>query len=149
MPAWSGNVVKRTSGRPKGYLADTGVACAAHAISAPTAIGGHPLQGALFETAIAGEVRRQCALMSPRPNLWHWRSHGGAEVDLVVESDGRLFPIECKATTHPSRRDTRGLQAFRETYGALVAPGLVISAIERVQRLTEHDTAVPWDLAPA
>jgi len=101
IPAWSGNVVKRTSRRPKGYVADTGMACAAQALSSPRVIGGHPLQGALFETAVVADVRKQCATLSPRPTLWHWRSHGGAEVDLVLERDGRLFPVEIKSVSHP------------------------------------------------
>ena len=69
-------------------------------------------------------------------------------MDLVLERDGVLFPIEVKATTHPSNHDARGIQAFRETYSRLkVGPGLVISPVEKMYPLTEHDVAVPWDLA--
>lgn len=38
VPAYSGNAVKRVSGKPKGYLADTGLACHAQAISSPAAL---------------------------------------------------------------------------------------------------------------
>lgn len=149
IPAWSGNVIKRISGRSKGYLADTGVACAAQAIAAPHVIGGHPLQGALFETAVVSELRKQRSWMSPRPNLYHWRAHGGAEVDLVFEYNGALYPVEVKATKTPARRDTTGLTAFRKTYpSSRVQQGLVIAPIERPIRLDEHTVAVPWDLAP-
>lgn len=149
VPAWSGNVVKRVSSRTKGYLSDTGVACAAQAIASPHVIGGHPLQGALFESAVASELRKQTSWISPRPNLYHWRSHGGAEVDLVFEYNGALYPVEIKATTNPARRDTTGLSAFRKTYpDARVERGLVIAPVERPMRLTDNDTAVPWDLAP-
>ena len=106
------------------------------------------LVGALFETAAVGEVRRQCARMSPRPNLWHWRTHGGAEVDLVLEYAGKLFPVEVKLTTHPDRRSTSGLRAFRETYGDRVAPGLVLAPVEEARWLTETDAVLPWDTRP-
>lgn len=145
IPAWSGNVVKRTSRRPKGYVADTGMACAAQALSSPRVIGGHPLQGALFETAVVADVRKQCATLSPRPTLWHWRSHGGAEVDLVLERDGRLFPVEIKSVSHPSARAASGIAAFRKTYGDRVGPGLVIAAVERAAWLTRQDAVVPWN----
>ena len=149
IPAWSGNSVKRVSSRTKGYLADTGVACAAQAIASPHVIGGHPLQGALFETAVVAELRKQCSWMSPRPNLYHWRSHGGAEVDLVVDYNGRLFPVEIKATKRPARRDTTGLSAFRKTYpDARIERGLVIAPVDRSLQLTDFDVVVPWDLAP-
>ena len=146
VPAWSGNAVKRVSGRPKGYLTDTGLACAVQAISTPPTIGGHPLQGALFETAVFGEIRKQAALLSPRPNLFHWRSHRGAEVDLLLEYDGRMLPLEVKATTRPGRRDASGIEAFRKAHPAVAGPGLVVCACEHPLRIAQDDWAIPWDL---
>ncbi len=148
VPAYEGNAIKRVSGRPKGYFADTGVACMAQAISSPNAIASHPLWGALFETAIACEVRKQCALMSPRPQLYHYRSRGGAEVDLLLERDGTFFPIEIKAKSHPGRGDTRGITAFREAHPHLkIEHGLVLAPCETMYPLSDRDHAVPWDLA--
>ncbi len=146
VPAWSGNAVKRVSGRPKGYLADTGLACAAQAVSKPHAIGGHPLQGALFETAVFAEIRKQAALLSPRPNLYHWRSHRGAEVDLLLEYDGRLLPVEARATTRPGRRDASGIEAFRKAHPEVAGPGLVVCACEHPLRIAQDVWAIPWDL---
>ncbi len=69
-------------------------------------------------------------------------------MDLVLERDGVFHPIEVKATSHPSSRDARGLRAFREAYPRLkVGPGLVIAPAEKMYPLTEHDVAIPWDLA--
>jgi hypothetical protein len=146
-PPYSGNAVKRVSGKAKGFFADTGLACWAQAISTPAALGGHPLWGHLFETFVAAEMRKQMALLSPAPRLHHWRSAGGAEVDLLLERDGRFFPIEIKGRTKVSRTDTRGIRAFREAYPDLkVAPGLVIALCDRVEKLSEEDFALPWDL---
>lgn len=148
LPAWSGNAIKRVSGRSKGFIGDTGLACVAQAISTPTSLGGHPLLGALFETYVVGDIRRQCALLSPPPRLFHWRSHGGAEVDLLLERDGVLYPIEIKAKSRPTRRDTRGLTAFCAAHpGATIAPGLVVAPMERPQRLSQQAWAIPWDLS--
>jgi predicted AAA+ superfamily ATPase len=147
LPAYSGNAVKRVSGKAKGFLADTGLACWAQAISSPAALGGHPLWGHLFETFVASELRKQMALMSPAPRLHHWRTAGGAEVDLILERDGRFFPIEIKGKSKVTSADARGIKAFRETYPALnVAPGLVISLCERVERVSADDVSLPWDL---
>jgi predicted AAA+ superfamily ATPase len=144
---YSGSAVKRVSGKPKGYLSDTGLACAAQAISSPTAIGGHPLWGALFETAVVAEIRKQCSFLSPGPKMYHWRSYGGAEVDIVLEYDGRFHPIEVKAGSNPSRRDTSGISAFRERYpDIMVEKGLVLAPVEKIFPLSENDYAVPWDI---
>jgi len=131
----------------EGYITDTGLACAAQAISSPMAIGGHPLWGALFETAVVAEVRKQCSFLSPKPKMYHWRTYGGAEVDIIIEHDGRFYPIEAKAGSNPSRRDTSGIFAFRQRYPDMVVEkGLILAPVERAIPLSENDYAVPWDL---
>lgn len=147
VPSYSGNTIKRVSRKPKGYIADTGMVCRTQAISSPGAIGGHPLFGPLFETLIAGEIRKQCAEMSTRPNIYHWRSHGGAEVDFLLEFNGVFYPIEVKASCNLRSGDTSGISAFRRTYPRLkIGPGLIIAPIEEMSRLTETDYAIPWDI---
>lgn len=147
VPPFSGNALKRVSARPKGYIGDTGLLCSGQAISSPNAIGGHPLWGAIFETAAAAELRKQISLMSPKPNLYHWRSYGGAEVDFLVELDGKYYPVEVKAKSMPGRRDASSIMAFRKQYPALtIGPGLVIAPTDRMMHITENDYAIPWDI---
>jgi len=147
IPAYSGNLIKRVSNKPKGYIADTGLACSTQAISAPNAIGGHPLWGALFETAVVAELKKQSGVLSPMPNFYHWRAYSGAEVDIILEYNGVLYPIEVKAKTNPSRRDTMGISAFRKKHPqATIAKGLVIAPCAGIIQLSECDYAIPWDL---
>lgn len=145
-PAYHGNTIKRLSAKPKGYLSDTGLACSLQSISTPGTLSGHPLAGALFESAVVAEIRKLASTLPTPPNLYHWRSYAGAEVDLLLERDGMFYPIEVKLSSRPSPRDTRGLQAFRETYPRLkIAPGLVIAPVERMERLSDTEYALPWD----
>lgn len=144
--AYHGNTVKRISGKPKGYFADSGLACSLQMISTPQTLAGHPLAGALFESAVVAEVRKLAGTLATPPAFHHWRSHSGGEVDLLLERDGVFYPIEVKLNSHPSRNDARGLAAFRDSYPKLrVAPGLVIAPTERFIRLAHNDYAMPWD----
>jgi predicted AAA+ superfamily ATPase len=144
VPAYSGNTLKRISGKAKGYIADTGLACMLNAISTPTALGGHPMTGALFETAVVGQIRNLITIL-PTTAMYHWRSHK-TEVDLLLERDGRLFPIEVKLTAHPTKKDTAGIDAFRRTYpNCKIAPGLIISPCTEFMKISENDYALPWD----
>ena len=146
IPAFSGNVVKRVSLKRKGYFTDTGFLSHMQAISSPQAMLGHPLWGALFETAIFTEIQKMAHAMGTAPMIYHWRKHSGAEVDLILERDGILFPIEIKASTKVGRSDARGMMAFREEYHHLkIAPGLIIAPVEKMFPVTEHDYAFPWD----
>ncbi|MEN9539178.1 MAG: hypothetical protein RLZZ126_1413 [Pseudomonadota bacterium] len=148
LPAFHTNAVKRASGKAKGHFADTGLACALQRISSPEALGGHPLTGALFESAVAAEIRKHMAVMDAPPRACHWRSYAGAEVDILLERDETFYPIEVKLASRPTRADARGLRAWREAHPQLrTAPGLVIAPAETQFQLTEQDWVLPWDAA--
>lgn len=143
---FSMNTIKRISSKPKGYFSDTGQACFCQAITSPHALASHPLWGALFETAVINDIRKQLLSLGSPCNLYHWRSHGGAECDLIIEQNGIYFPIEIKSKTHPKRGDIKGLNTFRKTYPQLnIANGLVICLSENCYALTEQDFAIPWN----
>ncbi len=147
IPAYHGNTIKRISSKPKGYLADTGLACHLTRITQPHALGGHPMAGALFETAVIAEVRKLLTPLSRKPTLYHWRLHSGSEVDLVLERDGCLYPLEVKLTSQPKRKDARGIRSLREHYpNQEIAPGLIIAPAERFEQVTENDYIAPWDM---
>lgn len=141
---WSGNAIKRLSKRNKGHMADTGLACALLRIGSPAALSAHPLFGALFESFVIQTVRKNAERLALSPGFWHFRSGGGAEVDLVLERDGRLYPIEVKTSTRVNGHDARGILAFRETYPVASAPGLIIYCGDTVRRVAPEVWAVPW-----
>lgn len=146
IPAWRRNPVKRVACKPKGYLSDTGLICHGQRISAPEALPAHPLLGSLFETAVVNEIRRQTAARSPEPGFWHWRAAGGAEVDLILERDGWLYPIEIKLTASPRPRDVSGLSAFAAAHpDHQVSPGLLVCAVDQPRRLARDVLALPWN----
>lgn len=144
---YHGNTIKRVSGKRKGYWRDTGLACFLQRISSPDSLAVNPLFGAIFETLVVNSIFRQAQLLPTPPQLYHWRTAGGAEVDLIMELDGRLYPVEIKGKARLSGHDASGLRAFRQTYGqSLVGPGLVVYAGRECYRL-DHDTiALPWNI---
>lgn len=147
LPAYSGNAVKKVSLKPKGYFSDTGQICYSQMISSPAALMSHPLWGNIFESAVVSEIRKQASLIATSPQLYYWRQHSGAECDLILERDGKFFPIEIKAKTKITRRDAQGLKAFREAHPHLnVQKGLVMAPVSDIYAVTEDDYVVPWDL---
>lgn len=147
LPAFSGNPVKRVSSRPKGYLSDTGLACYHARLSAPKMLGSHPLFGALFETAMVQELRKQIAALGVATSWYHWRSAGGAEVDLLLEKDDTLYPFEFKLTTNPTRRDGSGIAAFRAAYpNRRIGMGALVCAVDRPRWIMNDILAIPWNL---
>jgi predicted AAA+ superfamily ATPase len=147
IPAYSGNTIKRISSKPKGYFIDTGLACYLMHITSAKALAGHPRLGALFETYVAQELLKQLSLFPGNPAIYHWRSYAGAEVDLIIEFDNKIFPIEIKCKTNLTKRDVTGIKAFRNTYSHLnIEPAIIIAPVTTTYHLTPECFVVPFDI---
>ena len=144
LPPYHGNTIKRISHKPKGCIRDTGLACYLMGISSPEALSAHPAFGNLFESWAACWLSRLTIQLPTPPHFYHWRSAGGAEVDIVMERDGFLYPIEIKCKTMLSRHDTQGIRAFKETYGDKVKRGIIIYAGKECVPVSDVALAVPW-----
>ncbi len=143
LPAYARNLTQRISRSPKGYFADSGLACHLLRLPSPESVIGSPAFGALFESFAATELIKQTALMNTAPAFHHFRRHGGAEVDMLVEYGGRLFPIEFKASSRVRPADGRGIAIFQDLVGCEAGDGLVVYAGRECLRLGRRVTAVP------
>lgn len=146
IPAYSRNFGKRLSGKSKGYMADTGVACYTSGISGAGVVAGHMLWGPLFESMVVVDIEKALSTLSPVASLHHWRAHSGAEVDLLIESEGMIIPVEIKGKSNPTVRDARGLSAFVDAYPKLRIPfSLVVAPVHVPYKLGNTTYVVPWD----
>ncbi len=146
IPPYHGNTIKRIYRKRKGYIADTGVASLLLKLSSPEVIGSSPHFGALFESYVAQQIISVASSYSLEPNFYHWRTKGGAEVDLLLEINNKMIPIEIKARTYVSKNDVRGIRALRETYPHLnIETGVIIYAGERCYQIDSQTIALPYN----
>jgi len=141
LPPYHGNAIKRLSGKRKGFFKDTGMACHLMRLCSPESLVSSLKMGPLFETWAVSHILQEAT----GANSYHWRSHGGAEVDLILEQDGRLFPIEIKSKSRPGKADISGIKAFKETYPkAQIAPAIVLHAGEESYPIDRETLALSW-----
>ena len=144
---FSMNSIKRLSAKPKGIIGDTGIGCYLQRISTPQALAINPLQGSIFESYCFNMIKAFCSTLSLMPNFYHWRTLAGAEVDIIVELDGKFYPIEVKSSSNVTKSDARGIEAFKASYPKLnIQKGIIIYCGQEIYRVTEDIIAVPWDL---
>lgn len=155
LPAW-GRTLRSTAGsRPKLHVVDSGVA--ARLLRLPPAKLASPgpaaLQqfGHLLETFVAGEVFKQASWMDHQPRIGHWRTHDGAEVDIVIEDgrDGSVVGVEVKAGSRIHPKDRRGLRILRDALGKRFRAGIVLYTGPHCIRYSGQDAgiiALPVDL---
>lgn len=130
------NRTKRLTKSPKYYWSDTGLALYLAGGIEPT--GAH-LENIVFTDLLAWREGE-----STRPNILHWRTAGGEEVDIVVEWKRRLLAVEVKAITHPSYKDARHVRTFLSEYGDEVVGGIPMHSGEETFWIWEGVLAVPW-----
>lgn len=98
---WHENLRKRQVKAPKVYISDTGVLHTLLGLDRPADLQGHPQVGASWEWfAISNVVERLGARWGD--DAYFWRTHAGAEVDLLVMRGNRRMGFEVKRTSAPS-----------------------------------------------
>lgn len=136
LPAYAVNRTKRLIKTPKLYWGDVGVAV--------HLAGGAEPSGAHLENLVLHDLLAWRDSRIDRAEVHYWRTAVGDEVDLVIEADGRLLPIEIKASGRPRLSDAKGLRTFREEYGSKARAGLLLHGGESIEWLAEDVLAVPW-----
>lgn len=141
--AWSSNVAKRFVKMPKVFLSDTGLV--AHLLNlSEERLDQEPGQfGPLLENFVCMELRKQSTWSKERPQLFHWRTHSQQEVDLVLETGGRLAGIEVKASSTVTADDFKGLKNLATDAKGRFVRGVVLYTGREVLPFGENLMAMP------
>jgi predicted AAA+ superfamily ATPase len=108
---------KRISKTPKLYFTDTGLAAYLMGFASADGLWASREAGALWESYVVGQWLRWRDWHEPSLALWYWRDQGGNEVDLLLDRNQMLFPVECKIKERPGKGDTQGIERLRKFYG--------------------------------
>jgi predicted AAA+ superfamily ATPase len=127
VPAWAGSRARRVIKTPRVGVVDTGLLGYLAGLS-PARLDDEPTAaGPLLETFVAGELAKQAGWSRTHVEILHFRTHGGREVDLVLEADdGRLAGIEVKAAATVDAGDFKGLETLRQAAGKRFGRGVVL-----------------------
>jgi predicted AAA+ superfamily ATPase len=136
LPAYAVNRTKRLIKTPKLYWGDTGVAL--HLSDGADPAGAHLENLGLHDLLAWRDARLDSA------EVFYWRTAVGEEVDLVIDSGGRLLPIEVKAFARPRLADTAHLRAFQAEYGKDARAGLLLHTGATLEWLSPGVLAAPW-----
>ena len=152
LPPWHSNRLSRLIKTPKLHIGDTGLACALMGLNAAGLARDPQRRGALLETFVFQELRRQAAWYDAPLDFFHFRDKDKAEVDIVIERGGiQVAGVEVKAASTVSEGDFRGLRRLREASGAQFATGVVLHDGEISTSFGDGHYAVPirmlWEAA--
>jgi len=112
LPSFHKNISKRVIKMPKGHMRDTGLLNHILHIGAAQQLQSHPAYGRIWETFIIEELLKGFgnALLPVAP--FFYRTTNNAEIDLILEGDFGLLPIEIKAGSLTASRNLIALEQF-------------------------------------
>lgn len=112
------NLGKRLVKTPKLYFLDTALAAWLVNVKSPEELALGNLRGPLFESLVVGEILKWRLNRRQNKDIYFWRDSNGHEIDLLIEEDGSLLPIECKAGQTVATDWFGGIEKFLDITGS-------------------------------
>jgi predicted AAA+ superfamily ATPase len=133
---YSNNLLKRTVKTPKMYFFDTGLVAYLTKYSSPEILMNGAINGAILENYVVSEIVKSYGNRGLEATCHYYRDKDGKEIDLVMESDGELHPIEIKKTATPPTELARTFGVLDKARmprgtGAIICTKQELSAIDR------------------
>ena len=98
---YSNNLLKRLVKTPKLYFYDTGLVCYLTKWSNAETLVNGAMNGAVLENYVVAEIMKTYLNSGKEPYMYYYRDKDAKEIDIVIEHDGVLNPIEIKKTSNP------------------------------------------------
>ena len=98
---YSNNLLKRLVKTPKLYFYDTGLVCYLTKWSSAETLESGAMNGAILENYVVAEIRKTYLNSGKEPFMYYYRDKDAREIDVVLEHDGVLNPIEIKKSSNP------------------------------------------------
>jgi hypothetical protein len=143
LPPHFNNLGKRVTKSPKIYFLDTGIASYLMGLHAEEPLRKGPMFGPLFETLVVSEWVKAFYHRGERPELYYWRSKSGLELDLLIDRNGRFYPLEIKGTSTLLPGHAEALLAWKKLAGEKAVGGLIVASIDR-PFVFKGLRAIPW-----
>ena len=133
---YSNNLLKRTVKTPKMYFFDTGLVAYLTRYSDPEILMNGAINGAILENYTVAEIVRTYHNCAKECILHYYRDKDSNEIDLVIESDGMLHPLEIKKSVNPGTELAGTFKildkaSVKRGVGAILCMRQELSAIDR------------------
>ena len=149
---YSSNALARAIKTPKIYFRDTGLACYLTRWLSPETLMNSAVAGNMFETFVVSEILKSYSNEGRdyRFSIFYYRgkdkrASGENEIDLVIEEDGILYPVEIKMTGNPKAVMGTANQVLDKIPDKKRGTGVILCLIDKKTYLRENLVALPID----
>lgn len=136
------NALKRIVKAPNMYFMDTGLCAYLTRWTSSESLEISAMSGAFFETFVVSEIIKSYLNAGKRPPLYYYRDSDQKEIDLIIEENGKLYPIEIKKSSNPKKNANRHFSVL-EKAGFKCGVGNIICMVDDLIPVSSENWAVP------
>lgn len=145
---YSANVEKRVVKTPKLYFMDTGLAAYLTRWTSPEVMQSGAMAGAFFETYVVGEIIKSFANNGEDAPIYFYRDKDKVEIDLLIEENNTLYPVEIKKTASPNSEDAKNLYITSRIKNVQIGQNVILCNTDKVVSVQKGDVtalAIPLE----
>ena len=139
---YSNNMLKRLVKTPKYYFYDTGLVAYLTKWSSPETLENGAMNGPILENYVVSEIRKSYLNSGKEPFMYYYRDKDAREIDIILEHDGELNPIEIKKFANPAPEILRSFSVLEKT-GLNRGKGAVICMKMELSAFNQENFIVP------
>ena len=104
---YSNNALKRLTKTPKLYFCDTGLCAYLSMWLTPDVLRQGAASGHFYENYVVIELVKNYAYARSKSNLTYYRDSNAKEIDVFVEENNTVHPLEIKKSANPDKREVK------------------------------------------
>jgi predicted AAA+ superfamily ATPase len=139
---YSNNVLKRTVSTPKLYFSDTGLVAYLTRWSDRDTLMNGAMSGAILENFVVSEIIKSYHNCGLEPFVYYYRDKDTKEIDIIMEGDGKLYPMEIKKTALPASQLTRVFKVLEKS-PLIRGTGAVLCTSDKLSAFDRENLIVP------
>ncbi|MDR2425896.1 MAG: ATP-binding protein [Endomicrobium sp.] len=140
------NVTKRIIKTPKMYFLDTGLAAYLTRWTSPETLMNGAMAGHMLETYVIGEILKSYLHNGKEPLIYFYRDFNQNEIDILLEENGTIYPIEIKKTANPSLLDVKAFSQIGKL-GKITGTGAILCFKNERVPLSREIVSIPiWEI---
>lgn len=138
------NLSTRLVKTPKIYFLDTGLLCYLLGWEDVKTLQNGPMSGHIFENYVVTEILKSFYnSLNNNPRMYFYRDRDMKEIDLILEKNMTLYPIEIKKHADPSLDDIRNFKVLEKFSNVIIGQGAIISFYDDIINLNNKVTNIP------
>lgn len=142
---YSNNALKRLSKTPKLYFCDTGLCSYLSMWLTPDTLRNGAASGHFYENYVVMELVKNYAYAKSKANLTYYRDANSKEIDVFVEENNVIHPLEIKKSASPDRREVKKYSVLDKA-SLTRGPGGIICMCEEPMPIDRENCFIPGNL---